>query len=96
MLAALLSDEGILKNFRLLKPAKKASKGRFELVPKNTKLSDVKKLRIDFDGEKLKSVAYLDSVENRVTFTFKRLKEETVSEKKFKYEPPKGAEVSEV
>jgi outer membrane lipoprotein carrier protein len=95
LLAALLGSENVLKNFSLKRPVKNG-KGRFDLVPKNPKINEVKKLRIDFDDADLKLISYTDNLDNQVTFTFRHFREKSISEKKFKYEPPKDAVVTEV
>lgn len=91
ILATLLGNAGILKNFKLAK-----QKGEhYELKPVS-KNSDVKTLKVELDGDTLKSVSYVDSLDNEVSFSFDRFKEEKVSADKFVYKPPQGVEVNEL
>jgi chaperone LolA len=91
ILAALLSNARILKTFTLVKQ----NGDHFELKPVD-KRSDIKRLKINLDGKALKSVAYVDALDNEVTFTFDRFREEKVSADQFTYKPPKGAEVNDL
>lgn len=95
ILASLLSDQDLFKTFKLGKQTKKDKKILYDLVPRNKK-AEVKKLRIEIENRELSSIFYLDELENQVTYYFKKIKVEAVPNKKFKYSPPKGAEVSEV
>lgn len=96
MLAALLGDKNVLKNFSVSKAEKKEDMVHFELQPKNKKISDVTMLKMNIKGRTLRAFSYVDSLENEVSFTFDDLKEEKVSKSKFHYQPPKGAEVTDL
>lgn len=68
------------------------------LVPKNPKqLSYVAKVRFKLDKVKnvVKNITYWDDVDNetQMTFTYNKFKDK-IDETKFKFTPPKGAEVS--
>jgi outer membrane lipoprotein-sorting protein len=89
ILATLLGNARILKTFTLAKQ----SGEYFELRPVNKK-SDVKLLKVKLDGDDLESVAYVDSLENEVTFKFEHFRRQDISPDKFVYTPPKGAEVN--
>jgi outer membrane lipoprotein-sorting protein len=91
ILATLLSNARIFKTFELAKQKDE----HYELKPLDKK-SDVKILKIDLDGKALKSIAYVDALENEVTFTFDRFREEKISADKFMYKPPKGAMVNDL
>lgn len=91
VLAVLLGNAGILKNFRLAKQDGE----HYELRPVSRR-SDVKILKVNLDGDELESVAYVDSLDNEVTFTFEHFREEKISADRFVYKPPKGAEVNEL
>ena len=68
----------------------------FELKPKDKKITDVTSLKLDVEGQDLKAFSYLDTLENEVSFSFEGLKEQKIPVKKFHYEPPKGAEVTDL
>jgi len=91
VLAILLGDASLLKNFKLAKQTGE----RYELKPVDKK-SDVKTLKVELDGDALKSVAYVDSLDNEVSFHFDRFKEEKISPDKFVYKPAKGVEVNDL
>jgi chaperone LolA len=92
LLATLLGHRDVLKDFKISK-----QKGdEFDLAPVKAKNADVKSLQLVIHGDTLKSISFTDSLDNEVSFKFDDLEEQKVSAKKFKYEPPKGAEVSDV
>jgi len=91
ILATLLGNAQVLKTFELVKQ----DGDHFELKPLNKK-SDVKMLKVDLDGDVLKSVGYVDSLENEVTFKFEHFREDKISADKFSYKPPNGAEVNDL
>jgi chaperone LolA len=92
LLGALLGDAKVLQKFKLVSE----NHGAFSLTPKDKKQSEVRKLIITIVEGKLKGLTYTDDFDNQVQFIFEKPKEENISEKKFKYVPPKGAEVSEI
>lgn len=91
LLAALLGRQNLLKNFKIAHQ----NGDQIELKPTD-KDSEVVSLRIEIHGDNLKSIAFTDSLDNEVSFVFSDLEEQQVSSRKFRYKPPKGAEVSEV
>lgn len=91
ILATLLGNAGVLKNFKLTKQTGE----HYELKPVSKK-SDVKTLKVELKGDALKSVTYVDSLDNEVSFVFDHFREEKVSAEKFVYKPPKGVEVNEL
>ena len=94
VLAALLGDKNLLKDFGI--QSQKETKGvkKYVLKPKSKKISEVVSLTIEVKKGVLSQVSYIDSLQNEVSFIFKNLKEEKLSEKKFQYRPPRGAEVT--
>jgi outer membrane lipoprotein-sorting protein len=91
ILATLLGNARILKTFELAKQDGE----HYELKPVDKK-SDVKVLKVTLDGDDLKSVGYVDGLDNEVTFEFQRFREEKISSDKFVYKPPKGAEINDI
>jgi outer membrane lipoprotein-sorting protein len=96
LLAALLGDKDVLKNFTVTSSEKKKDILHFELKPKQGKMTDVTQLKLEISGKNLKYVSYFDNLENEVSFSFDELKEEKIPDDKFSYRPPKDAEVTDL
>lgn len=92
LLAMVLGDKNIMTEYHVTKNDGE----HFELKPNDKKNAEVMLLKLEIHDKSLKRISYIDSLENEVSFSFSDLKEEKIPAKKFRYKPPKGAEVSEM
>lgn len=96
MMASLFDRDDVLKKFKLIGVADHEGLRKFSFVPKNPKSTEVKSLDIELQGNKLKSLAYADQIENVVRYEFETLSVRKLSNGLFLYKPPNGATVSEI
>lgn len=96
LLAALFEQKNILQSFKLTHSNEENGKKFYSFEPKNKKKTEIRRLDITLDGADLRGIAYRDDRENRVAFEFTDLVREAVPAEKFKYQPPKGANVTEM
>jgi chaperone LolA len=92
LLATILGDKDLLTAYKMTVH----EIDHYEFVPKDKKNADISLFKIDVEDRKLKKVAYIDSLENEVSFVFEDIQEKQIPAKKFQYKPPKGADVSEM
>jgi outer membrane lipoprotein carrier protein len=101
---ALLFDEGEHWNrFKVVKVTQPKGKGTvttLEMQPKpEAQLPDITKLLVELDLKqpRISRIAYWDSLDNEVSYLFPKV--EFLKKKlnaKFRYEPPKGADITEL
>jgi len=96
ILISSLLGEDVEKNFKVGKESKEGSLSKVEITPKGNDLS-VRSIDLILDSTKheLKELSYKDDVGNLTTMKFSNvqyLKQE--DSKRFKYQPPKGAQVT--
>lgn len=96
LMAVLLGNEKWIENFQLKEKIDGQDDMEYHFLPKKGKSLGITDLRIWIDGKNLERIAYEDEQENKVTYDFKKMKLGVISATKFKYRPPKGAEVSEL
>jgi len=96
ILAALFEQKNILQSFKLTGSKEKDGKTTVSFEPKDKKKTEVRALDIVLRGKELAGIAYQDDRENRVSFEFTDLVREAIPLDKFKYKPPKGANVTEM
>ena len=96
LLAALFERKNILQSFKLISARVDGELNVYSFEPRDKKKTEVRLLDIVLNGKELSQVAYRDDRENKVTFVFTDLVREPVAAAKFKYKPPKGANVTEI
>ncbi|MBX2995512.1 MAG: outer membrane lipoprotein carrier protein LolA [Bdellovibrionaceae bacterium] len=95
ILSELISNGKLLENFNLEKTSEDKGLVTYEGTPKE-KQTELKKVTVQVQGRELKSIEYVDDIGNRVRYDI--LKQRLLKDpqpQKFKYSPPKGAQVSE-
>ncbi|MFS4458863.1 LolA family protein [Bdellovibrio sp. HCB2-146] len=95
ILIASLLGEDLEKNFKVVKDDKN---GNIEVAPKGNDLT-VKSLNLSIDTKKseLKELSYKDDIGNLTTIKFSDIQfKSKANNKLFQYQPPKGAQVSEL
>lgn len=98
LIAALLENRNLTKEFKLKKRKSEEGQVRFDFEPKDTADSEIQSLTVWLTkgGKGLSKVMYTDDKENEVTLEFgspKALDDD--ADKLFRYSPPKGADVTE-
>ena len=97
VLTALFEKKDILRNFKLTKSTSEDVVKSFVFEPKKKKSDDeIQQLQISLKKKDLQRVSYKDQLENTVTFDFSQLTKGKVPAAKFKYTPPKNAQVTEI
>jgi outer membrane lipoprotein carrier protein len=95
-LAALFGRKKAWEEFKVDSKKNEGDITYFVLSPKNAKGVEIKSMLVGVDEKKniIRKVSYKDEIENEVIYEFENVKlNEKVSESKFDYQPPKGAEV---
>lgn len=95
ILSELISNGKLLENFNLTKTSDEKGLVTYEGTPKE-KQTELKKITVQVQGREFKSIEYVDDIGNRVRYDI--LKQRLLKDpqpQKFKYSPPKGAQVSE-
>ncbi|MGZ3770298.1 MAG: LolA family protein [Bdellovibrio sp.] len=98
ILISSLMGADLEKNFKIGKQEKMGSFIKFDVVPNNNDLT-VKSLQvlIDPSNQTMKSISYTDDIGNQTTMSFSDIKFLNKSKNSlFKYQPPKGAQVSDL
>ncbi|MNJ91135.1 lipoprotein chaperone [compost metagenome] len=98
LISALLGNEPIEKNFKVLKEKKSGDVTTVEVAPQGNDLT-IKTLNLVLNtkDKALAEVSYLDDVGNLTTMKFSGIKFLKKEDKKlFKYQPPKDAQVSDL
>ena len=97
LLAMLFGDDRLLDQMNLIRVQKKDGLQIYQLTPKKAAGLEIKDLEIAFKGqsELLQSVRYGDDLGNQTTYIFKSSDlKSSIKRDKFKYTPPKNAEVT--
>ena len=94
LMAALFDNKDALKAFRLLTRKEEHGLTKFAFEPRDRKATEVRSLEIALDHQALSAITYRDEMENKVEFQFKDVRLGPVAAAKFKYQPPKGASVT--
>ena len=95
ILSELISNGKLLDWFDMTKTGEEDSVATYVGTPKE-KRTELKKVTLQVQGRELKTLEYVDEIGNRVHY--KILKQRLLKDPqplKFKYNPPKGAQVSE-
>ncbi len=96
LLAALFEKQNALKGFRLIE-SKSSDQGKvYSFEPKDKTKTEIQYLELGLKKDSLKYLVYRDQVENKVSFEFEKIYVTTVPASKFKYKPPRGANVTEI
>ena len=99
MIAFLFDSEEIWDEFVILEKNSKGQQSRFKLKPKpKTGLTEVELLEIEIDHKKsvVRKLTYWDDLENETSYRFSKVDfKAKVPERKFRYTPPKGVDVTE-
>lgn len=96
LLAALFEKKDILKTFKLLSKRDVGATKVYAFEPMDKAKTEVQYLELALKSSDLVRVTYRDQVENKVSFEFDKLAAAKVAAAKFKYKPPKGANVTEI
>ena len=96
VLAALFERKDILSKFKLVTNKTEDGAKVFGFEPKDKKKTELRYLELSVSGKDLKTVTYKDQLENQVTFEFEGLSRGEVPVSKFKYKPPKQANVTTI
>jgi outer membrane lipoprotein-sorting protein len=96
VMAALFDRRDALKKFKLLKTETKSGLKTFSFAPREKKNTEVSRLEIGLKAGDIRRISYHDKMENQVTFEFSDLNKGKVPAAKFKYRPPKNADVTEI
>jgi outer membrane lipoprotein-sorting protein len=96
LLATLFERKDILQTFKMAKASVTEGLRLYAFEPKDKKKTEIRLLEIGLKDKDLARIAYRDDRENKVTFDFTDLVREPVDGSKFKYKPPKGANVTEL
>lgn len=98
LLAALFGGRDFLKLFKMAKAGSEGNLKNYDFVPKEPKTSEVQSLALILDSKnkEIKKVTYTDTVENKVEFEFSETEKTDVPKNRFQYEPPKGADITEL
>lgn len=96
LLASLFDKKDLLQSFAMTKAREEDGKKIYTFEPKARIKTEVRGLEIALEGKDLQRVTYRDDLENRVSFEFKDLQRGTIPSAKFKYQPPKGASVTDI
>ncbi|MFN7728829.1 MAG: LolA family protein [Bdellovibrio sp.] len=95
ILSELVSNGKLLDWFEMIKTGEQDGVATYVGTPKE-KRTELKKVTLQVQGRELKSLEYVDEIGNRVRY--KILKQKLLTNPqplKFKFNPPKGAQVSE-
>ncbi|MFP5518423.1 MAG: LolA family protein [Bdellovibrionia bacterium] len=99
LLSILLGEEKVNENFKILNEIEANGTKVISLEPLKKDLS-VKNLvvKIDVKKQELTQVSYIDDLSNQTELVFKKTKfsSKKPNSKLFKYNPPKGAQVTEI
>jgi outer membrane lipoprotein-sorting protein len=98
VLTFILGKGGFLEHFKIKKAGENGDFFFFQLEPKSKK-SDITNLKIEVDRKNLviTQIRFWDRLENETAMNFSKVMfDETVSDKLFEFEVPKGAEVTEI
>lgn len=98
LISTLLGNEPIEKNFKVLKEEKNGDVTKVEVAPQGNDLT-VKKLNLVLNTKEkaLSEVSYVDDVGNLTTLKFSKIGfKKTVDKKKFEYQPPSDAMVTDL
>lgn len=97
VLTALFEKKDVLRNFKLVKSAEVEGLKNYFFEPKKKKAEDeIQLLQVVLKGKELARISYKDQLENTVSFDFSDLSKGVVPVEKFKYKPPKNAQVTEI
>ncbi len=97
LISTLLSGD-LEKNFKVLKETKENGIAKIEVSPVGNDLQ-VKSLNlsIDLKNQTLSEISYKDDLGNQTIMAFSKINFlKKADEKKFKYQPPKGAQVTDL
>ncbi len=97
-LGDLLSGSGLLKNFKVESQAEKKDETTYRLVP-NKKDSDIQRIELNVatHDELITSLSYWDQMGNKTELRFSKQEfEDKTPENYFQYQPPAGADITEM
>lgn len=100
LMATLFEEKDISKTFKFVgsKPVKVDKDGVkvFDFKPIKKDSTEVQFLQIGIKGGNIEHITYRDQVENVVKFEFTNMIKGAIVAEKFKYTPPKNAEITEI
>lgn len=97
LISSLLGEE-LTKNFKVLKEGQEGGLSTFEVKALQDDLTvKTLKLSVNTKAGELKEIAYTDDIGNLTTMKFSNIQfKKKENSKLFKYQPPKGAQVSDL
>ncbi|WP_413559137.1 LolA family protein [Bdellovibrio sp. HCB209] len=95
MLAATLIGGDIQKTFKVTGENKEGDKSTLSISPRDELPVKDLKMIVDTKMSEIKEITYSDEIDNQISMSFSDIKfKDSVKKNIFKYEPPKGAQVT--
>lgn len=98
LLAVLFDRRDFLKLFKLVKSDSSGELKSYSFVPQDPKKSEVQTLALTLNptSKEIRKVTYTDAVENKIEIDFLKTEKTDVPQSTFQYQPPKGADITEI